>query len=79
MILGSLHRQRLSDNLSFRIRDYLEFPRFDRHSLTFRGHVQMRRTKNPYLAESREQIVALARTGRCGIGVTEEFEPWVWE
>lgn len=79
MILGSLHRQRLSDDLSFRIRVYLEFLRFDRHSLTFRGDVQMRRPKNPYLAESKERIVALAWTGRCGIGTTEEFEPWVWE
>jgi transposase len=35
----------------------------------------MPRTRNPYPAEFREQIVALARTGRSIEGLAKEFEP----
>ena len=35
----------------------------------------MPRTRNPYPAEFREQIVALARTGRSVENLAREFEP----
>ena len=35
----------------------------------------MPRTRNPYPAEFREQIVALARTGRSVEDLAQEFEP----
>jgi transposase len=35
----------------------------------------MPRTRNPYPAEFREQIVALARTGRSVESLAREFEP----
>jgi len=35
----------------------------------------MPRTRNPYPAEFREQIVALARTGRSAESLAREFEP----
>ena len=35
----------------------------------------MPRTRNPYPAEFREQIVALARTGRSVEDLAREFEP----
>jgi len=35
----------------------------------------MPRTRSPYPGEFREQIVALARTGRCVKGLAREFEP----
>ncbi len=37
----------------------------------------MPRTRNPYPAEFREQIVALARTGRSVEDLAREFEPCV--
>ena len=37
----------------------------------------MPRTRNPYPAEFREQIVALARTGRSVENLAREFEPCV--
>ena len=37
----------------------------------------MPRTRNPYPAEFREQIVALARSGRSGEDLAREFEPCV--
>ncbi len=37
----------------------------------------MPRTRNPYPAEFREQIVALARTGRGVEDLAREFEPCV--
>ena len=37
----------------------------------------MPRTRNPYPAEFREQIVALARTGRSVADLAREFEPCV--
>jgi hypothetical protein len=35
----------------------------------------MPRTRNPYLAEFREQIIALARAGRSVEELAREFEP----
>ena len=35
----------------------------------------MPRTRNPYPAEFREQIIALAQTGRCAEDLAREFEP----
>jgi len=35
----------------------------------------MPRTRNPYPAEFRDQIVALARTGRSAESLAREFEP----
>ena len=37
----------------------------------------MPRTRNPYPAEFREQIVALARAGRSAESLAREFEPCV--
>ena len=37
----------------------------------------MPRTRNPYPAEFRDQIVALARTGRSAESLAREFEPCV--
>ena len=37
----------------------------------------MPRTRNPYPAEFRDQIVALARTGRSVADLAREFEPCV--
>ncbi len=37
----------------------------------------MPRTRNPYPAEFREQIIALARTGRSVEDLAREFEPCV--
>jgi len=37
----------------------------------------MPRTRNPYPAEFRDQIIALARTGRSSESLAKEFEPCV--
>lgn len=37
----------------------------------------MPRTRNPYPAEFRDQIIALARTGRSAESLAREFEPCV--
>jgi transposase len=39
--------------------------------------VFMPRTRNPYPAEFRDQIIALARTGRSAESLSREFEPCV--
>ena len=53
----------------------MEFPRFDGHTLTFRGECPDAENEEPVPCGLREQIVALARSGRSVEELAREFEP----